>query len=560
MSKKIFLFSQILFLSFALAFAQNVFEFSDSLVIERLQTDIYTLASEEMEGREAGTPGEKKAAYYIKAQMQEIGLEPLFDNSFLQEFEFFSGYIYGDNSYLKIAGQVFNAGEDFFILPNSGDAEIEAEGIYIGSGLDIPGVINDYEEIDDVEGKILFIEYFSHPESERDIDYDVSALIRMKIETAISKGAAGIIFVNTHGVFNDPRISTATNVAREDIPIIFVKEEVFEFFEQQEMQGYINLSAELIEKSFTAVNVAGYINNNAELTVVIGGHFDHLGYGGPTSRDLQENIIHIGADDNASGTAAVMEAARYYSNNTLDDYNFLFIAFTAEEKGLLGSRYFTESNAYDFERVSFMFNLDMIGRMKDNRLIIIGTGTSPSWDEIIDESKPGHFQVVKSKSGVGGSDHSSFYMKNIPALFFHTGIHEDYHTSTDTPDKINYKGTLETLNLVYNMIEYSVQFGKLEFTPTPVTESRRRRPDAVTLGIMPDHAYDGRGVRIMALVDGRPAQKSGLNAGDIILGIDDMEVKEIHSYMRVLDKLEKGQTVMVLIFRDEEKLLIELEL
>jgi aminopeptidase YwaD len=541
-------------------FAQSSYSFSDSIVISRLKTDIYTLSSEVMEGREAGTIGEQRAASYIKSQMQEIGLIPMFKDSYLQEFEFFSGYVHGEETFLLIGNQKFNWGEDFVALPNSGDAKVITQAIYVASGLEIPELINDFEDLDDVEGKIFFIEYFPHPENEKQLDFDHQALIKMKISTAIKKGAAGIIFINTHNIFEDPEIVLDADVARESIPIIFANREIYEFFEQNEMDEEISFSVELLKKSYTAVNVAGYLDNNAETTVVIGGHYDHLGFGGPTSRDIKKDVIHFGADDNASGTAGVLEAARYFSNTDNNNYNYIFIAFSAEEKGLVGSRYFAESDVYDMNKVDFMFNFDMIGRIQSNKLILIGTGTSPMWDTIIDSNKPEHFQISKGQSGIGGSDHSSFYRKNIPVIFFHTGTHEDYHASTDTPDKINFYGTLEILKYAYKMIEFTTDLDKLEFTPTPVTESRRRRGDSVSIGFMPDHAYDGKGVRVMAIIENRPAEKAGILQGDIIVGINDVEISEIHSYMRALESLQKGQIIMLLIFRNDEKLMIEVQL
>ena len=550
----------ILTLPFYSVFSQQAFEFTDSLVLERLIEDVYTLAAEEMEGREAGTSGERKAAFFIKERMKEIDLQPVFEESYLQEFEFFSGYVYNEDSYLMIGNQQFIVGEDFFIMPYSADADVTAYGVYAGSGLHIPELINDYEDLDDVEGKIFFIEYYDHPETDDDRKIDIKTLVEIKIASAIEHGAAGIIFVNSHGVYEDPIISRQANVVREDIPILFAVSDVYELFEQQEMYNEIEISSELIRKSYTAINVAGYLDNNAEQTVVIGGHYDHLGYGGRTSRDMQESVIHYGADDNASGTAGVLEAARYYTAHSTGHYNYLFIAFSAEEKGLLGSRYFADSEVYDLDKINFMFNLDMIGRMQDNRLIMIGTGTSPSWDEIIDKNQPEYFEIRKGRSGIGGSDHSSFYRKDIPVLFFHTGSHEDYHASTDTPEKIDYEAMLDIIKFAYDMIAFTKEMDKLEFSETPVTETRRRRSDAVTLGIMPDHAFEGTGLRIMAIIDERPAQKAGLQAGDIILGIEDVEVKEIYSYMRVLENLEKGTTISVLIQREEEKIILDVEL
>ncbi len=541
-------------------FVHAQYNFSDTSVVNRLKHDIYILADEDMEGREAGTEGEKKAADFIQSEMVEIGLESVFGDSYLQEFQFVSDYVYGENNFLYVGHQAFTSVEDFFVMPHSGNDSITAKGIYVGSGLENDIIFEEAADSSEFVGKVFFIEYYMPPEIEAPENHNQDLFIQKKIATAKEKGAAAIVFINTYEEKEDPEIRLTSEVPRESFPVIFAKSDIFEFFEQSEMYGDIVIKTELIKESHTSYNVAGYINNYAESTIVIGGHYDHLGYGGPTSRDYQQGAVHYGADDNASGTAAVLEAARYFSNSTSNHYNYLFIAFGAEEKGLLGSRHFVDSDAYDLSKVNFMFNFDMIGRLEDHRLVLIGTGTSTAWEEIIDNNKPDHFNIVKVESGFGGSDHSSFYLKDIPVIFFYTGNHQDYHTSTDTPDKLNYEGISEIIGFTYDMISYTEQLDKLEFKTTPVPKSRRRRSDMVTLGIMPDHAFDGKGVRVQAVIDDRPAQKAGLEAGDVIIAIDDSEVNEIHSYMKTLENLKKGQQIKVTILREEEEKVIDLEL
>ncbi len=538
---------------------QVTFDFSDQEVISRLKQDIYTLASEEMEGREAGTEGERKAAKYIKDQMIEIGLEPLFDGTYYQEFTFDGPWTMGEDNFLRVNTTAFVAGEDFHTLPGSANAVLQASFVDVGYGVKGFEEHNDYQDLQDIEGKIFVMEYYL-PETLAD-HADLSPLEEAgkKIQVAKDKGAEAVIFINTSGTRSDPRILSRLRIERMNIPVLFARENVANYLSDHP-EASISLSTDINRQTFKAVNVAGYLDNHAERTVVIGGHYDHLGYGGMGSRSPGSEEIHYGADDNASGIAGMLEAARYFSDSQAGNHNYLFIAFSAEEKGLLGSRHFTASDAYDMERVNYMFNLDMIGRMEDHNLMLIGTGTSPVWDDLIEEVTPDHFNIRKNPSGMGGSDHTAFYLENIPVIFFFSGIHDDYHRPGDTPDKINYEGTSEILSLVYNMVETLDEKDRLAFTPTPVPDSRRRRSESVTLGLMPDHAFDGAGLKVQAVIDDRPAQKAGLKGGDVILRINDMHIEEITSYMNALQELEKGEKITVHVSRDDEELVFEVEL
>jgi aminopeptidase YwaD len=548
------LFIVLLILASTHCYAQESFDFSHQHVIQRLKQDVYTLASDEMEGREAATEGERRAASYIKQQMQQIGLKPLFGDSYLQEFTFPGPLKIAEDNFIVINDIIFRASEDYFILPISANVNIHLESVEVGQGLNT----NEYKQLQDIEGKLFVIEYFASRDIEHHSGMSHLQIARQKIDIAIESGAAGIIFVNTDSDRANPRLSSRGNIPPVSVPVVFAGSKLTETLLSNPGAG-VKLSTDIQRQSFTAYNVAGYLDNNAETTVVLGGHYDHLGWGGAGSRSPGVHAIHPGADDNASGIAGVLEAARYLSNSDLTANNYIFIAFTAEEKGLLGSRYFVDSDAYDMGKVNFMFNYDMIGRMDNNSLALIGTGTSPAWDVAIDKLAPGHFNIRRRPGGMGGSDHTSFYLKDIPVIFFFTGSHEDYHQPGDTPEKVNYHGAKEILDFSLDMISYLETLGRLEFTPTP-TEARQQRTQNVTLGIMPDHTFEGSGLKIQAVVQDRPAQKAGLATGDVIVRIGENQVQDIYTYMSGLETLRTGQTVTVVVIRQGEEVTFNLAL
>lgn len=560
MLKQVFVFLLPVLMAHSLVFAQTGYDFSREEVKARVKIDVYTLASEEMEGRESGTEGEVKAAQYIKSRMQEIGLEPLFDGSFVQTFPFFGAWEAGPDNFLIVNEQEFLVNDDFYALPGSYMGRAHAQAVYVGFGLE-EDVHNDYAELDDLAGKIFFMEFFlpqilDEPNTRHNLD-----VTRKKIETAIEKGASAIIFVNTQSNRPNPTARVTSNMQQVDIPLLFAREEVFEFWQQMGQGSDIFLSAELERPSHISMNVAGYIDNQAPTTIVIGGHFDHLGYGGGGSRSPGVQQIHPGADDNASGVAGVLESARFLLNSDFTSNNYIFIAFGAEEKGLLGSRHFTESGAYDMAKVNFMFNYDMIGRSEEGSLMLFGTGTSPVWDDSIDRHSEDLLQVQKRPSGMGGSDHTHFYRQDIPVLFFFTGIHEDYHRPSDTPDKVNYEGIIDVLTFSHNMIAELNAAGKLEFTPTPAASARaQRRGTGPSLGLMPDHAWEGEGLKVLAVMDNSPARKAGLKNGDTITRLNEENISDINTYMEALRNIEAGSLVKVQVIREGELVQLKVQL
>lgn len=553
------LLSGIILFSVQLLLAQAPFSFSPEAVLQRIKTDVYTLSSEEMEGREAGTPGELKAAHYIAAQMQAAGLKPVFGDSFLQPLEFAGQWVQGTNNHLTIGDKAFILNEDFFVFPGAATTQVTANAVYVGFGMEA-SEHNDYLGLKDLQGKVFVMEYFLPSALESSSDGRIMTTLSQKVVLAQNKGAVGVIFVNTLSERNDPVIGMRAAIAGAQVPVMFARRSVMQYWQQTERKLMLSMATDIFRQTHTGYNVAGYLDNQAATTVVIGGHYDHLGYGNTGSRSPGERQIHYGADDNASGTAGLIEAARYLQQSDLRQNNYLFIAFTAEEKGLIGSRYFTESDAYEMGKISYMFNFDMIGRMESNRLSLIGTGTSPVWDQLIDQTKPEHFEVRKSPGGMGGSDHSSFYMKSIPVIFFFTGIHDDYHRPGDTPDKVNYEGMKEILDFSYAMISALDKQGRPLFTQTPVNPTRRRAEGAPTLGLMPDHTFQGEGLKIQAVVENQAAQKAGIKDGDVIVQVGDVKVIDIETYMQALGTLRAGQAVDVKVIRNLRTLDIKVNL
>ena len=307
-------------------------------------------------------------------------------------------------------------------------------------------------------------------------------------------------------------------------------------------------------------NVVGFLDNKAEKSVIIGAHYDHLGYGemGGSLFAGSEKEIHNGADDNASGVAAMLALAERVIAKNLNNYNYIFLAFTGEEEGLWGSNYYAKNPTVDIKSIAFMINMDMVGRLdEDKRIAIHGTGTAPVWDMLIDSVLISDFKIKKHASGVGPSDHTSFYLQDVSVLHFFTGQHKDYHKPADDADLINYVG----LELIVDYIEELLTV--MNEKPAPIftktkDESRTAPAFKVTLSVIPDYLYNEAGMRIDGVNEGGPASKAGLIKGDIVKKMGDLEITDMMSYMKALSVYEKGQTISIVIDRAGE--LIEKEL
>jgi hypothetical protein len=313
-----------------------------------------------------------------------------------------------------------------------------------------------------------------------------------------------------------------------------------------------------VERSGT--NVVGYLDNGAENTIVIGAHYDHLGLGHDhNSRDANpEGKIHNGADDNASGSAGVMELARYFSTNKVKEkYNFLFVCFSGEELGLFGSKKYCENPTIDLSKVDCMINMDMIGRLGDstNKLVIYGVGTAPDFVPIIDGIKT-DMTIKKDSAGIGPSDQTSFYLKNIPVLHFFTGQHSDYHKPSDDADKINYPGEVKVLNYVISVIAEIEKRPKLTYLTTRNPESTKSNYK-VTMGVMPDYTYEGKGMKVDGVTEGKPAFRAGIQKGDVVTQMGDVKINSMTDYMKALGQHKKGDTVPVTVIREGKEVKLD---
>lgn len=309
------------------------------------------------------------------------------------------------------------------------------------------------------------------------------------------------------------------------------------------------------DSTISGRNVIAFIDNKAENTVVIGAHYDHLGMGGEGSLYREGEAIHNGADDNASGVAVLLQLAEKLSEAHTQN-NYLFIAFSGEEMGLLGSNYFVKNPTIDTKKVSYMINMDMVGRLNEERTIAVhGVGTSPIFKQVLFANKDS-LNIVSHESGIGPSDHTSFYLADIPVLHFFTGQHSDYHKPSDDTEKLNYEGMQAVATYIEAIITDLKDSGKLAFRKTK-NESQDVPAFKVALGVVPDYLYAGKGMRIDGVSEEKPAQKAGLQKGDVVMKLGNYDTVDMMSYMKALSQYEKGQTVTVTIERAGKPLKVE---
>ena len=332
--------------------------------------------------------------------------------------------------------------------------------------------------------------------------------------------------------------------------------QAFSFKPKTNPHQKVNYTVKDGDSTIAGTNVLGFINNNAENTIVIGAHYDHLGYGAEGSLHRGEKAIHNGADDNASGVAVMLNLAEKLKTKNTNN-NYLFMAFSGEEMGLLGSNYFVKNATIDTKKINYMINMDMVGRLKaDSTLAAYGVGTSPILKQTL-KAHNSNFKLIQKESGIGPSDHTSFYNVDIPVLHFFTGQHEDYHKPSDDFEKLNYKGMETISNYIFEVISDLDNNGKLPFRKTK-NESEETPRFKVGLGVIPDYLFDGKGMRIDGISEDKPAQKAGLQKGDIVVKLGDSAVVDMMSYMKVLATFDKGNTTKVVVDRKGE--LVEAEI
>jgi hypothetical protein len=608
----------------------------------RMRHDIGLLASDEFEGRGVTTEGINKAADFIANEFRKVGLKPGGKNgSYFQPFTMPGGTMVtpGKIELTGPQGQVIELkpGVQFNTLGMSHAGEVTAPLVFAGYGIttgkDEKVSYDDYKDID-VAGKIVVVLRDTPNAGNRHIPFagpqrQMHASFTQKMKNALAHKAAAIVFVSDRDTAQkgDELLRygfTASAPSPSKLPAFHMRRSVLDMLLQSSLDQRLSdierdidrdgkprsaslagwsghLLADVKRDGLALKNVVGVLEGNGPLadeTIVIGAHYDHLGYGGVSSlAGPKVQAMHRGADDNGSGTTTLLELARRFAaTRERTGRRLVFIAFSGEESGLLGSVHYTKNPLFPLDKTVTMVNMDMVGRLRRDakgpwakalslmtpvpanvfpvlplahaavgvhagdfeprdRLIVYGTGTAKGFDKLIDElNDKHHFRLNKIATGFGPSDHSSFYSKKIPVYFFFTGDHPDYHRPGDTADKINVEGMARIADLVQDLVVYLAQQSKRpEYVQ--VKESGGNRPEGriPRLGIRPDYTDDAEGVLLGDVSPDGPAARAGLKAGDRIVAINDKPVKDLKAYMSVLAGHKQGAGIEVSILRDGKK-------
>jgi aminopeptidase YwaD len=542
---------------------------------ENLRHDIAVLAHDSLEGREAGTLGDSLAARYIADRFTSISVAPYFSEGYFHPFSFSDRYYFPESTntmallfpspirWRQEAVTLTSASFTPFIWGNDGNVT----GTVVNAGFGLPGYPFPVDMSPGGEGKRskstaaaedsgirdnIMLARFDVPTGYAGTSGNTDALMREKAQFAKDQGAVALILYDPQGTYLPPS-SQLMEGSQVYLPVIFLHDHQM----ARRLAGAkVTLSLKAQQKQSHTRNVVAHIDNGAEKTVVIGAHYDHLGWGGFNSRDTATvPAIHYGADDNASGVAGMLAIADWLSSQKrLTSRNYIFIAFGAEEKGLIGARRFAEREEINSERVFAMLNLDMIGRLDtlNPQLKLLAAGSSPLWNDLA-ETPQRTINVTPVKGGVNGSDHYHFYDQGIPVLFLHTGIHEDYHRPSDTPDKINFKGLSDVVEYTIGLLHILDTLSVLPYEKVEADENgRHRQKRQYSLGIVPGHGMDITGLYVQEVSRGWMAEAVGLRKGDVIIRVGDTEVKSIYDYMHALGKISEGDKIEVVVLRNGE--------
>ena len=570
---------------------------SSEITEEEILDHIIYLSEDNMKGRYPGTRESKDVISYIANTWRSFGVRPAGDNgSYVQPFDIADGVEVGENTSLSVDGAELILGVDFNPLNFSGNGDFSAKAVFAGYGFQMSDEKkwNDYSSLD-VNGKWVVVMRGGPEQIHPHSIYAAHASLNKKMMVARDQGAGGIIFVSQSTDTSLVDFGYASSQSKGSIPAVHISNEMAnQLFRphgqsissiQEKMDtslksvqfemNNIELSAHinLKEKSIRGGNVVGLIRGRdrdlRDEYIVLGAHFDHLGMGGPHtgSRNKDTVAVHNGADDNASGVSGVLELSqKLFANRNKLKRSVLFIGFDAEEKGLLGSKHFIDNPTVQKENIVAMLNLDMIGRLDDSTLNVGAIGTSPFFEPLIDSlSRDLEMSIGKSYSGYGPSDHASFYVNDIPVLFFFSGFHHQYHLPEDDWDLINSKGEKDILNFVYDI---TMNLNRLNERPLfteagPKEPPKRRRTGGVTLGIIPAYGGsgtdEGRAIEGVSSKDG-PAGKAGMKKGDILIEIDGKKLLNIREYMGRMGELKKGQKITVKVLRGGKPLTLDVQL
>ena len=602
-----------------------------NLNVARLQQHISYLASDALDGRRTGTQGANDAAHYIAGEFSRLGLRPAIQKAgasrrlsvamtqYLQPFPYVAGVTLGQGNMLTLRDRKLAAGSDWIPLGFSSNATVENTPIaFVGYGITASEL--NYDDYADkrASGKVALALAGTPDGDNPHGQYARYEAVRWKAIAARNAGAKALLIVTREANLKDDRLSQLTydnSAGDAGLPVAIVSQDLiggkamFDGFEAAAKKRQymfdenlkVSLTIDLMRKEVQAYNVIGVLEGSDRLlkneTIIVGAHYDHLGHGGEGSLAPRSGEIHHGADDNASGTAGVLELAQLFtSQRPRPKRTIVFMCFSGEEEGLLGSSYYVNHPIIPLANTVAMINMDMIGRMKDRKLIIGGVGTAKEWRDLIgsgniaqatkitavpDAGAPSGMPVVvaangrpivtvdPSKSfdltlqedGYGPSDHSSFYSKQIPVLFFWTGTHNDYHKPSDTSDKINYTDEVRVLSLVARIVRDLDNADKRLTYTVAKSDSQQGRSTGfrVYLGTIPNYSDSNDGLLLDGVRDDSPASRAGLKAGDRIVKVGTRDVKNVYDYTYALGEMKAGEEYVVEVMRAGEKLTLKIK-
>jgi len=557
-------------------------DFNDEITVPELKHHIEFLASDRLKGRASGSDENNIAAHYLEEELRSFGVEPKGEyGKYLQEFEVVTALKPG-NSALSANEKPFQLDSSFRPMAFSKDTTVEGELLLTGYGISAPDLeYDDFKNLD-VKGKIILVLRGSPDGDSPHSKFSSHAPLRRKAAVAVEKGAKGILFVAATDDEDDLiPLKYEYTLSRYEIPAISItrkaalamtgmtNDQLLDYQKQLDerknplakVAASIKIQSQVIVERKNTANVIGWIEGSDQNLknefVVIGAHFDHLGMGGEGSLYKGAPAIHNGADDNASGTAAILELAQKLASvKSKLKRSILVIGFSGEEMGLLGSKYFVEHPTIDLKSITTMLNFDMVGRLKENQLIIQGMGTAPGFRDLVNKANgTSQLALQLQDDGNGPSDFATFYQKDIPVISYFTNLHEDYHKPTDDADKINYEGEEKIARMAFDVImDLSTEEHRPVFTKVKGDSTKSPMGFRVSLGIIPNYADNSEGLKVDGVNPGGAGEKAGLQKGDIIVKMGSRAIKNIYDYTYALGELKAGDKVEVIVKRDGKEI------
>jgi Tol biopolymer transport system component len=553
---------------------------------DRIRRDVHWLADPAREGRGIGTKGLEQAGVYLEGRLKALGLEPAGDQgSFQQKFPVVTGVEVEPSTSVRIGTTTLER-TDFQPLGFSAEGKAAGPLVLAGYGIVAPeNKIDDYAKLD-VKGKIVVVRRFA-PENEQTSDPALARRlgdIRRKAWVARERGAAALLVVDWplppaaappdwKPAAEAPLIKPSPAGSGDaGIPVLMIKKVALEavmpqLLARKPVSGNLEVALRLAESA--AFNVIGRLPAGKQPsagTLVIGAHYDHLGLGGRFSLSPEKSEPHLGADDNASGTAAVLEVARELSARRANlGHDILFAFFTGEESGLLGSAHYTRAQAEALKKAKAMINLDMVGRLRENKLDVLGSDSATEWAGIV-RAACSDLRLLCNPTGggQGPSDQASFYTAGLPVLHFFTGGHPDYHKPTDRPERVNADGAARVAQLTERIVTaldagVSLTYQKGQGGSGPSASGDARSFNA-SLGTVPD--YGGPpggqpGVLIGGVTPGSGADKAGIRRGDVLVRLGAHEIRSVEDLVFVLQASKPGETATAVVLRDGRELKLE---